>query len=103
MAKRHGREIPSVSNPPPAVLNRLLATLPANHYARISSTLNNAPRELKQILNKPGETIQHVYFPGDGFCSVATVLENGGMIEVATIGREGMVGMSAVLDDGPPL
>src|SRR5207249_2672312 len=29
-----------------------------------------------------------------------TVLQDGGMIEVATIGREGMVGVSAVLDGG---
>jgi CRP-like cAMP-binding protein len=41
-----------------------------------------------------------VYFPGGGFCSVLTVLADGGMVEIATIGREGMVGMSAVID-GP--
>ena len=30
-----------------------------------------------------------------------TVLEDGGMVEVATVGREGMIGGSAVLDDHP--
>jgi hypothetical protein len=30
-----------------------------------------------------------------------TVLEDGGMVEIATIGREGMVGVSAVLDGTP--
>ena len=35
---------------------------------------------------------------GGGFCSMLTVLEDGGMVEIATIGREGMVGLSAVLD-----
>jgi len=29
------------------------------------------------------------------------MLEDGGMVEVATIGREGMIGESAVLDGGP--
>lgn len=30
-----------------------------------------------------------------------TTLEDGGMVEIATIGREGMVGVSAVLDGSP--
>jgi CRP-like cAMP-binding protein len=42
-----------------------------------------------------------VYFPGGGFCSMLTVLEDGSMVEIATIGREGMVGVSAVLDGTP--
>jgi len=29
-------------------------------------------------------------------------LEDGGMVEVATVGREGMIGASAVLDNSPP-
>ena len=32
---------------------------------------------------------------------MVTVLEDGSMVEVATIGREGMVGVSAVLDGNP--
>jgi CRP-like cAMP-binding protein len=103
MTRNPSLQIPSATRPPPkpAVLNQLLATLPADDYARISRTIDNVPLELKRILHKPGETIQYVYFPGDGFCSVLTVLDDGGMVEVATIGREGMVGMSAVLNDGP--
>ena len=42
-----------------------------------------------------------MYFPGGGFCSILTVLKDGGMVEVATIGREGMIGVSAVLDGTP--
>ena len=38
---------------------------------------------------------------GGGFCSVVTVVKDGGMVEVATIGREGMVGITAVLDGNP--
>jgi len=37
-----------------------------------------------------------VYFPGGGFCSIVTVLADGSMVEVATIGREGMLGLSTV-------
>jgi hypothetical protein len=38
-----------------------------------------------------------VYFPGGGFCSMLTVLEDGSMVEIATVGREGVVGVYAAL------
>jgi CRP-like cAMP-binding protein len=34
---------------------------------------------------------------------VVTVLEDGSMVEVATIGREGMLGLAAVLNNGPSI
>ncbi len=55
---------------------------------------------MKQFLHRPGERIEHVFFPGGGFCSELTLLENGAMIEVATVGREGMVGLAAGSDTG---
>ena len=81
--------------------NLLLAALPAPDYARIEPMLESVSPRLKDVLHKPGEPLSDVYFPGGGFCSVLTVLEDGGMVEVATIGREGMVGMSAIFDSGP--
>ena len=87
--------------PPAAVLNLLLASLPKVDRERLVPTLDVVPLRLKELLHKPGEHIQYVYFPGGGFCSIVTVLEDGGMVEVATIGREGMVGVTAVLDGSP--
>jgi CRP-like cAMP-binding protein len=108
MAKRRSTTRPSANRPPPSTRNRpppaqpqnlLLAALPLEEYERLAPALEVVPLKLKDILHKPGEPLQHVYFPGDGgFCSVLTVLQDGGMVEVATIGREGMVGVSAVLD-----
>jgi CRP-like cAMP-binding protein len=96
------RRPPSANRPPPAGNpNRLLAALPAADYTRILPSLSVVPLKLKTILHKPGEPIQDVYFPGGGFCSMLTVLEDGGMVEIATVGREGMVGVSAVLDGAP--
>jgi CRP-like cAMP-binding protein len=54
---------------------------------------------LKDILHGAGEPIEYVYFPGGGFVSELTVLENGDMVEIATVGREGMVGIFASHDD----
>jgi CRP-like cAMP-binding protein len=97
------RPPPSARNrpPPPSVQNLLLAALPPDDYQRIAATLDIIPLTLKEMLHKPGEALRHVYFPCGGFCSVVTVLQDGSMVEVATIGREGMLGVSAVIDGGP--
>ena len=93
MAKRRS------SGPPaqPPIPNRLLASLPPDEYRRLVPHLEPYPLILKQVLYKPGEVADFVYFPAGGFVSVVTVLANGDMVEVATIGNEGMVGGSAVI------
>jgi CRP-like cAMP-binding protein len=89
-------EIRSANRPPPA--NLLLAALPPDDYDRLTSDLETISLTLKHTLHKPGEPVEHVYFPGGGFVSVLTVLEDGTMVEVATIGREGIAGLPAALD-----
>jgi len=109
MARRRSPHTPSarrqpwpLNRPPPeAVQNLLLAALPKVDRDRLIPTLDVIPLRLKELLHKPGDHIEYVYFPGGGFCSIVTVLEDGGMVEVATIGREGMIGMTAVLDASP--
>jgi len=88
-----------VANGPPS--NELLAALPSEDYARLAPVFDIIPLKLKEYLHKPGEAIADVYFPGGGFASVVTVMEDGSMVEVATIGREGMLGASAVLNGDP--
>lgn len=105
IAKRLPTHRFSTTRPPPpkGATNRnlLLAALPAADYARIAPQLEIVSLKLKEILHKAGEPIRHVYFPCGGFCSVLTALEDGSMVEVATVGREGMLGISAVLDGSP--
>ena len=81
--------------PSPAAANELLAALPAEVLQRLSPALERVPLALKEILHRPGDPIEYVYFPGAGFVSELTVLESGDMVEVATVGREGMVGIFA--------
>lgn len=38
-----------------------------------------------------------MYFPNGGVCSITTVLSTGTMVEAATVGDEGMVGIEAFL------
>lgn len=86
------------SNAPARLSNRLLTALPLADLDRLHSALDVVPLPVKQILHRPGEPIGYVYFPGAGFCSELTVLESGAMVEVATVGREGMVGIFATED-----
>ena len=89
------------SRPPTTHPNHLLAALPDDDYARLERSLGVIHVDLKQILHEAGEPVDYVYFPGNGFCSVLTLLEDGRMVEVATIGREGAIGVSAILGDVP--
>jgi CRP-like cAMP-binding protein len=81
--------------------NRLLAALPVDDYDRVLPLLDMIPLTLKDVLHKPGESVEHLYFPGGGFCSMLMTLADGKMVEVATIGREGMAGASSMLSDAP--
>jgi hypothetical protein len=92
---------PANRTPPTPKLNHLLAALPRDEYDRVVRALELNPLKLKTILHRPGERVRHVYFPGGGFCSLLTVLQDGAMVEVATIGRKGMIGIFAVLDNNP--
>ena len=69
------------SRPPPggktSHANRLLAALPPDDYARIAPLFEHVALKLKQIIHRAGDPVSHIYFPGSGFCSVLSVLEDG--------------------------
>ncbi|HEU4936295.1 MAG TPA: Crp/Fnr family transcriptional regulator [Vicinamibacterales bacterium] len=85
----------SVTLSPPAAGNLLLAALPAADYERIVAPLEVVSLPLRQILHRPGQPVRNMYFPASGFCSELMGLRDGRMVEVATIGREGLVGLFA--------
>src|SRR5688572_9452729 len=96
------RELPAIfrSRPPPEPArspNRLLAALPPDEYLRILPTLRTVPLKFKFVLQKQGDKVSTVYFPGGGVCSIVNVMQDGRMVEVATVGNEGMIGITAFL------
>jgi CRP-like cAMP-binding protein len=110
MTKRRSTKVRAPSRPPPgaasrpppdALRNRVLAALPKIDRDRLLPTLKIVPLTLKELLHKPGERVHYVYFPAGGFCSIVTVLEDGKMVEVATVGRDGVLGVPAVFDGHP--
>ena len=51
---------------------------------------------VRTVLFEPGAPIDAVYFPIDGVISLVTPLHDGAIVEVATIGNEGIVGVPLV-------
>lgn len=76
---------------PPRCLNLVLASLPAAEFERLRPVLRTVRLEAKQPLAVTGEPHEFVYFPCGGMCSMVARMENGGLVELASIGREGIV------------
>jgi len=77
--------------------NRLLAALPPEEYARLLPHLSETTLEQHKVLERPDTPTSHVYFPWSGVCSLTTTMSDGRMVEVGTIGNEGLVGISVYL------
>lgn len=77
--------------------NRLVAALPTEEYKRLQPNLELVSLCFKQRLYQPNEPINYVYFPNSGVVSVLSVMEDGGIVEVATVGNEGTIGIPVLL------
>jgi CRP-like cAMP-binding protein len=74
-----------------------LDVLPASEREQLWSRLVEVQLPMRQTLFWPGEPITYVYFPIDGLVSSLALDHGGGMVGVGVIGREGMVGLGALL------
>jgi CRP-like cAMP-binding protein len=86
------KRLPSTDSRPK---NKLLASLPADDFARIRPRLRTVPITVKQLIHPRHEGVRQVFFLNGGVASVTVVMRDGKMVEIATIGDEGMVGMDA--------
>jgi CRP-like cAMP-binding protein len=59
--------------------------------------LEQIPCQHGQILLDADSSLEDVFFPDSGVVSVVAVYEDGSIIEMATIGREGCTGFQAIL------
>jgi CRP-like cAMP-binding protein len=73
--------------------NRLLRALPREEYARLLPQLVPVRLGLKQVLVEPDTQIRDVYFPREGVSSVVADEQEGGAVEVGTIGPDGFIGL----------
>ena len=79
--------------------NKLLAALPRRDYQRLRPLLKTLHLAAEAGLPHCGQS--RVYFPGTGLCSIINRMADGGGIEVACIGNEGVVGLQSLAGESP--
>jgi len=77
--------------------NNILAGLPANEMNQLAAKLKPVPLIFGEVLYRPEEPIDYVYFVTAGIVSLLAVLEDGSTVEAGLIGAEGMLGIPVVL------
>src|SRR6266850_3052967 len=80
--------------------NRLLDLLPADVRSQLQADLDPIRVAFREPLYEPRRPIHYIYFPMDGVFSIVTVLDQGGSVEIATVGNEGMLGLPVFLGGG---
>jgi hypothetical protein len=74
-------------------MNQLLAALPAAENHRLMHSLTPVFLDIDTVLFESGETVESVHFPRNCVVSLASPLQEGAMVQVATVGNEGVVGV----------
>jgi CRP-like cAMP-binding protein len=74
--------------------NFLLDTLPAQYRRRLVGKMKLVQLPLEHLLFRQGDSLKRVYFPTTAVVSLLNVMQDSRKVEVATVGREGMVGMA---------
>ncbi len=88
----------SASVPVTTSSNELLRSLPRELFQRLSPSLRSVYLEEDQYLyNFQDDRLDYVYFPETAVISELQTLDDGRMVEVMLTGREGAVGLLALL------
>jgi CRP-like cAMP-binding protein len=83
--------------------NRLLGALPDAERRQLQAQMAWTEMPLGQVLAAAGAQLTHVHFPTTSIVSMQTMMEDGGAVEVAAVGSDGVVGVSAFLGGGTAL
>lgn len=78
--------------------NALIAALPARDRALVARHSEIVELVLGNVLAEPGSPITHVYFPLSSYISLITPKDVVGSLEVGLIGREGVFGITVLLE-----
>lgn len=79
--------------------NLLFERLPMGEWEVWQKKVELVELQLGQVVFDVGAPIRHVYFPSTSIISMTHLLSEGESIEVAMIGAEGVLGMSALMGD----
>jgi CRP-like cAMP-binding protein len=79
-----------------------LLRVPAAEYEHLRPHLQAVPLRPGAFFLPASEPLTHVYFLQSGLVSLIVTMRSGDTVEVATVGREGMLGVSLLLEADPP-
>jgi CRP-like cAMP-binding protein len=77
--------------------NRLLDCLPDEELEELQQRLETITLKPAQEICHEDSPLSHVYFPVSGVYAMVVPLEDGRLIEVSTVGNEGIIGIAAAL------
>ena len=77
-----------------ALMNHLLAALPADEFARLKPDLEPVSLTLGEVLYESGDKMTHIYFPTTAIISLLYIMENGSTAEIGMAGNDGLVGIA---------
>jgi CRP-like cAMP-binding protein len=76
--------------------NRLLNLVPPAEFQRLQPQLQKVHLAVGQVLYEPRREIEQLYFPINCVLSAVTIMNDGDVIEVGTVGNEGVSGLPAL-------
>jgi len=100
-APARGAEAPVTNLMGAGLSNAFLAGLPAEDLERLLPSLERVTLSARENFSN-SEEARHVYFPEDAIVSHLVVFEDGGTVEAAMTGRDGVVGLGAVFGHYTP-
>lgn len=77
--------------------NAVLGRLPDGEFTRVSALAQIVRADIGRQVYEPGSRIEEVYFPLTAVFSLVAVADGRVLVEVATVGHEGMVGLPLFL------
>jgi CRP-like cAMP-binding protein len=77
--------------------NHLLEALPEAERGRLAAIFERRTFDLRDLVYDQGAPTKAIIFPVDGVFSLLSRMEDGRSVEVATVGREGFLGVPAFL------
>ncbi|HEX4611181.1 MAG TPA: Crp/Fnr family transcriptional regulator [Urbifossiella sp.] len=80
-----------------AAQNLLLAALPREVLDRLARHMRTVDLTHGEILHRPNQAIETVYFPLDCLISITVTMEDGRTIEAGAVGSREMVGVNAFM------
>jgi len=80
--------------------NLVLAALPPSELHKIVSACRPVHLSYLEVIYEAGDEIEFIYFPIEAVASAVAILEDGSSVEISMTGREGLVGLPALVGGG---